>query len=159
MSYMVSTFSHILAASQRQGADRNLRTGTSTSSTNPQGFFPKLKSSYPDGVIEFRKYEDVLLGAHKLKECVKFLRACDQEQVLPVSIPVSDNVLGLPYPPAHRHALRDRTTLKRRTVGEGFHTVRVQRRRYQHYFPVELRVQLHSIAKRTVLNLMIQLFY
>ena len=116
MSYMVSSFSHISAASQHIGAVRHIRTGTSNASTTRPGFFPSLKSSYPRGVTEFRKYESVLLGAHEEKERCKFLRACEEEQVLPPSIAVSDNVLGLPFPPAHRHALRDRATLSRRNI-------------------------------------------
>ena len=153
MSYIMPSFSHILAASSQPavGAYRHVRNGTSnTSTTTPPGFFSYLKSLSPRGVIEFRKYENILLGAHESKERGKFLRACQEEQVLPPSITVSDNILELPFPPAHRHALSDRVTVNRRETGSRFHEARIARRRYQHYFPSELRVQLHSIAKRTV---------
>ena len=152
MSYIMSSFSHRWAtSSQPLGTYRHLRNGTSNSSTTTRtGFFSYLKSLSPRGVIEYRKYENVLLGANESKERGKFLRACKEEQVLPPSIAVSDNVLELPFPPTHRHALVDRITVNRRDTGSRFHEARIARRRYQQHFPAELRVQLHSIVKRTV---------
>ena len=132
MSYIMPSLSHILAASsQPVGTYRHVQYGTSdTSTTTRPGFFSYLKSISPRGVIEYRKYENILLGAHESKERGKFLRACQEEQVLPPSIAVSDNVLELPFPPAHRHVLTDRTTVNRRDTGSRFHEVRTARSRY-----------------------------
>ena len=59
MSYIMPSFSHILAASSQPavGAYRHVRNGASnTSTTTPPGFFSYLKSLSPRGVIEFQKY-------------------------------------------------------------------------------------------------------
>ena len=112
-----------MAASRPSGTLRHGHNGTSNSPSSTTGYFSNLKANHPRGIIAFRKYEDTLLGAHEEKERGKFLRGCHEEQVIPASLAVSDNVLELPYPPAHREALLDKITLNKRNVGDCFHKV------------------------------------
>ena len=127
----MSTTNHIWTASQPPSTYGNSQYGTRSPSTHSTNFFNSLQLSHPHGVKLFRYYERRLHAAHEEKARLHFLRECDDELVLPVSIPTGDNLLQLPFPPAHRHALRERITVQRRGLGEKFKDVRESMKAYR----------------------------
>ena len=146
---MMSSPSHILAASQPLGIVPPLQDTTTTDLSTPS-FFQRLESISKHGVKLYRKFEDKQQKAHEKKARITFLKECIEEQVLPTSIPASVNSSEHPFPPAHQHAIEERITILKLEINPAFQEVYSAEKAYKEHIPPRWHHDLHDIAVRAL---------